>query len=573
MVAASVQEIVYAFLQTYYQRMKSNPSKLSNLYSSTAELTHINYTQITPSDIHQSISNDNDNNNNNSTIDMIPTIKLTGKDNINKFFTRHENKVNKLKVKLDTCDFQTMGASHKNILVVVTGELFWDGTPSYQFCQTFILIPISKNSDIYDISNDIIRFIPDTFKQIHLINEENATPKIGVKEKPQVTQIDNAKTSQNSISSSIRKENMIVDEKQNDDIISENSVKSDRENNKIEANQQQSEDKQSLSQNTVSSSSLHTDSKESIAKQIIEPSDFDKQRSESTTREQEEKHTTDKHEKEAPTKKDQEIVVEKKEPATAEEIKQPSTANTNETESSTDEKESDNFESLSSSTSSTTVSQFQTPQPVKLSWASKLSSAELTKESKKILVAKTTAATKIVIPETSSSQHQHHHNQHKNNSGNNKKATGKDDKRFEMGSRKDNASNRRDRRKQQNSTGANKEGYYPVYVNGTYGIDDETLKNALTNAFGTVVKINSGENFAVVDFQTYSSQVSALEMRKMMVEGYEISIERKTSKKGNLQHNSSNRTTSPDGFISSTKSHRKYQNNNNNSKKRDSGNY
>ena len=101
MVAASVQEIVYAFLQTYYQRMKSNPSKLSNLYSSTAELTHINYTQITSSTIHQCTSNGNDNDsndkntsNNTNNIDMIPTIKLTGRDNISKFFTRHENKVN-----------------------------------------------------------------------------------------------------------------------------------------------------------------------------------------------------------------------------------------------------------------------------------------------------------------------------------------------------------------------------------------------------------------------------------------------------------------------------------------------
>lgn len=611
MVAASVQEIVYAFLQTYYQRMKSNPSKLSNLYSSTAELTHINYTQITSSTIHQCTSNDNDNDsndkntsNNTNNIDMIPTIKLTGRDNISKFFTRHENKVNTLKIKLDTCDFQTMGAAHKNILIVVTGELFWDGTPAYQFCQTFVLIPIGKNSDIYDISNDIIRFIPDTFKEIQMINEDNPTDTDIVGEKPQPSQIDNIKENHESDSYVVKKEAIIVDKTEEKDVIHDKSSKPnitnrDSETNHQQQQQQKPEEKEPHNQKTPSSpsssssSSLHTDNQETISEQIIEPLQSNKHKDDTTpepTKKElekkkvsEKKSNTVKNEMESTITKYQAISLEKKELNTTEDVSNTTTPDTNKNESSINKKESSTLESLSSSTSSTTASQSQTPQPVKLSWASKLSSAEPTKESKKILVAKTTTATKIVIPETTSIQHQHHHNQHKNNSNNNnnsssnsnsKKNASINDKKFEMGSRKDNSSNRRDRRKQQNSNGANKEGYYPVFVNGTYGIDDETLKNTLSKAFGTVVKINSGENFAVVDFQTYNSQVAALEMKKMMIQGFEISIERKTSKKGNLQHNSSNRTTSPDGFISSTKSHRKYQNNNNNNgKKRDLGNY
>lgn len=607
MAAASVQEIVYAFLQTYYQRMKSNPSKLSNLYSTTAELTHINYTQITSSAIHLCTSNDNNNdsndknssnNNGNNAIDMIPTIKLTGKDNISKFFTRHENKVNKLKIKLDTCDFQTMGAAHKNILIVVTGELFWDGTPSYQFCQTFVLIPIGKSSDIYDISNDIIRFTPDTFKEIQTINEENSTELDNANEKSQVRRVDTVNDCYDSTSQAPQKENIIVNKKEEDDIIKDKSFRpgiicKENEPNRQEL-QQKPEEKElqikkdstsSSSFSTSSSSSLHIDDQETITVQTIEPLQFNKQKDDSTEeftkRESEKKKISEKKDSiikdeiESAVTKDQAMLLEKKELNASKDTNKATIPDIDKDESSMDKEESSTSEVLSSPASSITVSQSQTPQPVKLSWASKLSSAEPTKESKKILVAKTTAATKIVIPETISLQHQHHHNQHKNNSnnGSSKKNANTNDKKFEMGSRKDNNSNRRDRRKQQNSNGANKEGYYPVFINGTYGIDDEALKNTLNKAFGTVVKINSGENFAVVDFQTYNSQVAALEMKKMMIQGFEISIERKTSKKGNLQHNSNNRTTSPDGFISSTKTHRKYQNNNNNGKKRDSGNY
>lgn len=141
---AAVQDIVYAFLQTYYQRMKKDPSKVSSLYSATAELTHINY-QI-----------DFD-----TSADVLPTIKLTGKENISKFFTRNNKKVSDLRAKIDSCDFQT--ASHSSILILTTGELFWPGTPAYRFCQTIVLQPNSDNKNAYDVTNDVIRFIPDNW--------------------------------------------------------------------------------------------------------------------------------------------------------------------------------------------------------------------------------------------------------------------------------------------------------------------------------------------------------------------------------------------------------------------------
>lgn len=143
---ASVQDIVQAFLQTYYQRMSKDPSKVSCLYSITAELTHINY-QV-------GLNYDGD---------ALPTIKLTGKENISKFFTRNNKKVSDLKVKIDSCDFQTTGSSHGSILILTTGEMFWTGTAAYRFCQTIILAPNANNSNAFDVTNDVIRFIPDNF--------------------------------------------------------------------------------------------------------------------------------------------------------------------------------------------------------------------------------------------------------------------------------------------------------------------------------------------------------------------------------------------------------------------------
>lgn len=157
--AVAVQDIVHAFLQAYYQRMRKDPSKVSCLYSPTAELTHINY-QV-----------DFD-----CTADSLSTIKLTGKENISRFFTRNNKKVSDLKAKIDTCDFQTAGISHSSILILTTGEMYWSGTPAYRFCQTIILQPNADNKDAFDVTNDVIRFIPDNLKP-HMLK-----PSKGLKE-------------------------------------------------------------------------------------------------------------------------------------------------------------------------------------------------------------------------------------------------------------------------------------------------------------------------------------------------------------------------------------------------------
>lgn len=545
MVSASIQEIVHAFLQTYYQRMKTNPSKLSNLYSNTAELTHINYNLISPStdSTHSSI---------------IPSIKLTGKDNINKFFSRHENEVTKLKVKLDTCDFQTMGVSHRNVLIVVTGELFWDDTPANQFCQTFILIPIGKNSDIYDISNDIIRFIPDSFKTVQFANGGESL--ISKKEEAGIrhskAEIKEEHKSPQSVSV-VGIDDTVVNGKK--DVDKQLHAKSEKASKKFEHHHHHTKSVESGKEVKSEVEPVKNGSKvESPEDQIVKEANVKVPIEKENSKVMENKVETS---VEAVDIVESVTPVEESKPEVATTVDEPEIENSDATIATAGEESTidlttttPNTTTEESTTTSSPVHVTTTP-PAKLSWASKLASTDATKEAKKILVAKPTAPTTVVTPEPQ------HNNQHKNS----KKNTG--DKKVDMTSRKENASNRR-KKLQNGGNVANKDGFYSVFISGSYGLSDEILKNTLSKEFGPVMKVNSNENYTVIDFQTHASQIAMLEMKKMKIQGCEITIERKANKKSNLQTNSSQgKTTTNDGFISSSKSHRKYQNNNANKKR------
>ena len=185
---SNIQTVSYGFLQTYYQRMNEDPTKLSNLYGKTAELTHLNYQHI---DLSVPLAHG-----------AATTVKLTGKENINKFFTRNEEKVRNLKVKLDSCDFQTTGFSHKGILIITTGEMFWTGYPVQRFCQTFILSPTGLSPDIYDISNDVIRFIaPDVMP----IVEKDVPVEVAAKQTTKAKKVSSEERSSSKKSSSKEK--------------------------------------------------------------------------------------------------------------------------------------------------------------------------------------------------------------------------------------------------------------------------------------------------------------------------------------------------------------------------------
>lgn len=375
--AATIQEIVYAFLQTYYGRMRMEPSKVANLYTKAAEATFVNYGQVNFErlDFKETI---------------LPTVKLTGRDNVNKFYIRNQRNVRDLKIKIDTCDFQTTGQSHQNILIMIVGELFWTNTPTYQFTQTFILIPASKNNELYDISNDILRFIPETYKEIEIIQEPNSD--VRVEETQEVKEAEDVK--EESVAETV-------------------PLRKWKGKNEEEGEESGKEEK-----------------------------------------EEEEKIREDQHSEHSKLSESKKSTLEEKVPIHA-------------------------------------------SPPVKMSWAAKLGTMDVNRENKKAIISKPIESTK---------------------------KDSKKEKKNELGTRKENVTGRTKKKNQ-------KEASYPIYITRPEKLSVDEIKIVFEKEFGPIVKLTSGENFAVVDFQSQTSQNNAIERRKVTVRGIHLSIEKKTSKK------------------------------------------
>lgn len=451
----TIQEISYAFLRTYYERMNKNPSKMSNLYSNTAELTHISYQAKASEDV-----------------DVLPTVKLTGKENISKFFVRNEQKVNDLKVKLETCDFQTTGLNHRGILVIATGELFWTGTPTYRFCQTFILNPTSANSESYDITNDVIRFIGDS---------PMVFPK--QQQEPQV---------EKTVKENRTKKAEPVKEVKP---VEETKVEPIKEENKQEPKPQEKE----------------------VAKKTdeIEPKEKKQEEKKVEEKKQEEKKVEEKkiEEKKIEEKKPEENGVEAAEP-----------------------KENGNSKKSSApQPSSSTTSSSQ----AKMTWASKLSQdTAVNTKAGFIKNEPVKVEAEESSPEINSSK--------------------RGDRKFDMATRKENASSKS--KKKPVFCTVNENGFFPIYIRGTAGLKEDRLRNTLETTYGTVKKITMAENFSVVDFEHQKSQTDAIDTKKIVVDGIEIYMERKTIKKtpGSSSSNTSTSSTSPPGFTNVQKVYRKH---------------
>ncbi|CCD27469.1 Bre5p NDAI_0K02780 [Naumovozyma dairenensis CBS 421] len=162
----TIQEVVYTFVQTYYDRMQNDPIRMSSLYSTTAEFTHINYNaHLDPNDTKA----DNDL--------ILPTIKLIGRENVYKFYKRHKEKISNINFKLNSVDFQS--TNNNNILIMTYGELFWknnndnDIGPTFKFVQTFILNSLNSYYTKFDIVNDFIKFIPDDLENYVIISQQD----------------------------------------------------------------------------------------------------------------------------------------------------------------------------------------------------------------------------------------------------------------------------------------------------------------------------------------------------------------------------------------------------------------
>lgn len=504
---ATVQDICFAFLQNYYERMRTDPSKLAYFYASTAELTHTNYQSKS--------TNEKD--------DVLPTVKVTGRENINKFFSRNDNKVRSLKLKLDTIDFQYTGHLHKSILIIATGEMFWTGTPVYKFCQTFILLPSSSGST-FDITNDIIRFIPSSFKPY--IQTEDYLPQ--PEKESSVTANEEEKIRQDL---KVDKEK----EKENSSEVTKPKAKKEAPKEPIEEPEPLNQEKpvvnhtQSQGIPAAKEPKNHTESVACEAKGIDKQDDLPLQE---TIVKPDEKSS--KSEKKAvpakvlpvKTKEASEIISKSPLPngkVDNEEITAQETVKESETEGKTIEPHSSETREYNGGAPSHSPSPEPVANPPKMTWASKL----MTENSDRI--SKNNSTVEYIRPETLT-----------------KKPS---ERKFEMGNRRDNASSSKNKKKPVFST-VNKDGFYPIYIRGTSGLREEKLRSALEKEFGKVMRITAADNFAVVDFETQKSQTDALEKKKKLIDGIEVCLERKTVKKptGN---------NSPGVFPNGVRPHRK----------------
>ncbi|ODV95534.1 hypothetical protein PACTADRAFT_3232 [Pachysolen tannophilus NRRL Y-2460] len=155
-----VRQVGVALVQIYYTRLNSSFDTINQLYSKNASITH------------QDPFNSNS------------ASLIVGNENIKKFF-QTKSRLQGCKVKISSIDIQR--TINDSILIVCVGELAFDESqllfkngsngnnlsngevkninyisPAYRFIQNFLVTKtFAKGNEVYDISNDILKFIPD----------------------------------------------------------------------------------------------------------------------------------------------------------------------------------------------------------------------------------------------------------------------------------------------------------------------------------------------------------------------------------------------------------------------------
>ena len=167
-----------------------------------------------------------------------------------------------------------------------------------------------------------------------------------------------------------------------------------------------------------------------------------------------------------------------------------------------------------------------------MSWASKVSQNDgVNKESKKIYIPREDVMT--TTSTTPMARNDSNRGNNRKNARNTTTATNTNEeerRHANIKTKKRNANNNNNNNNGGNGL-ANRNGYYPVFLNGTDVVNKDELKTQIIKEFGPVMKMSRGDNFVVIDFQLESSQREALEKKKVSVGGVELVLERKTYKR------------------------------------------
>lgn len=166
---SSAEQVTYSFVNFYYTKLHESPTELYHAYTKDATLTH---SKIPSNNEEQEIINKS-----------IEFEQVSSVQEIEQFYAK--SNIKNCKIRVSSIDYQTV-ALNNSVLISIIGELaLTDESPVYRFTQSFILVP-SKVANAYDISNDILRLIPDDDFEL---NQEDAVEEdVKVEEPPNKAQ-------------------------------------------------------------------------------------------------------------------------------------------------------------------------------------------------------------------------------------------------------------------------------------------------------------------------------------------------------------------------------------------------
>ncbi|ANZ77493.1 BA75_04920T0 [Komagataella pastoris] len=148
MAEQKLTSIAYAFIKYYYSILNSDTKSLNKLYTIDGSLTHSNQTEP-----------------------FKPAQKVQGNEKIKDYYA--DSVLEGASVMISTIDVQK--SFNESILIVCFGEMSLkengELSPAHKFVQTFVLVPTKQ--DIYDLSNDLLRFIPDVDDEVPATEAEN----------------------------------------------------------------------------------------------------------------------------------------------------------------------------------------------------------------------------------------------------------------------------------------------------------------------------------------------------------------------------------------------------------------
>ncbi|KAG7192004.1 uncharacterized protein KQ657_002612 [Scheffersomyces spartinae] len=137
----------WLFVQSYYDMYNKNYENFHMFYHVDGSLSHSEFPEA-----------EEEGDGDKKASDSVKTVlKATGKEGIKARFLQDGSlKLKNNSIVVTSADFQV--SLKKNILIVVSGEWSRNGSPYWQFNQTFLLTP-GRKANSYDVANDVLKFV------------------------------------------------------------------------------------------------------------------------------------------------------------------------------------------------------------------------------------------------------------------------------------------------------------------------------------------------------------------------------------------------------------------------------